>query len=112
MNRMQDWIDALTKAGFKPSAFVAGLAGGLVNVLVGNSDKPWWHRLMNMFAGAVTAAYLTTLIAHFMSLERYFENALAFLIGSLGLAIMDKLLEFIEKNDIPTLIRLIFLKRK
>jgi len=43
---------------------------------------------------------------------RLFERALAFLIGSIGLRLMDKVLEFIEKNDIPTIIRLLIFKKR
>lgn len=112
MNRMNDFFDALEGLGFRLSDFVAGMAGGIVHMVIDNSDKPVMHRAINVIAGAVTAAYCTPLIAHYLSIEQNFERALAFIIGSIGLRLMDKILAFIEKNDITTIIRLLIFKKR
>lgn len=112
MNRMNDFFDALEGLGFRLADFVAGLAGGIVHMIIDSSEKPLLHRAMNVIAGAVTAAYCTPMIAHYLSIEQNSERALAFIIGSIGLRLMDKILEFIEKNDVPTLIRLLIFKKR
>ena len=112
MNRMNDFLDALEGLGFRLADFVAGMAGGIVHMLIDNSEKSILHRALNVLAGAVTAAYITPLVAYYMSIDEAFERALAFLIGSIGLRLMDKVLEFIEKNDIPTIIRLLIFKKR
>ena len=109
---MQDFFDALENLGFRIADFVAGMAGGLVHMLIESSEKSLTHRALNVIAGAVTAAYITPMVAHYMLIDIAFERALAFLIGSIGLRIMDKVLEFIEKNDIPTIIRLLIFKKR
>lgn len=109
---MQEIIKLLEEMGFRPSAFVAGAAGGVVSVVIDNDGKPWWHSLINVIAGAIAAAYITPLLVYYMNKPNGLENALAFIVGLMGLKITDKLLHFIEKNDIPSLIRLILFRRK
>src|SRR6056297_905962 len=106
MYRMNDFFDAIEEAGFRLSDFVAGLAGGLVSLLIDDSEKSLWHRAFNVIAGAITAGYCTPLVAHWLALSPGFEGAVAFIIGSIGLKIMDKILHFVEINDVPTIIRL------
>jgi hypothetical protein len=112
MKTMDDFLNALENAGFKVSDFAAGMAGGLANLLIDDNEKPWWHRAFNVLAGAVTAGYCTPLVAYWLSLAAAYENAVAFLIGSIGLKLMDKILDFIDKNDIPTIIRLLIFKKR
>jgi len=112
MNRMNDFFDALEGLGFRLADFVAGMAGGIVHMIIDSSEKTLLHRAMNVIAGAVTAAYCTPLIAHYLSIAENFERALAFIIGSIGLRVMDKLLDFIEKNDITTIINLLIFKKR
>ena len=44
MNRMNDFFDALEGLGFRLADFVAGMAGGIVHMLIDNSEKSILHR--------------------------------------------------------------------
>lgn len=105
-------LDTLEKMGLRPTAFIAGAAGGTISVIIENEGKPWWHSLINVTAGAVAAAYITPLLIYYMNKPYGLENALAFIVGLTFLKLTDKLLKFIKHNDFHSIIRLILFKKK
>lgn len=83
------WQDPLTPLGLDSKVVVAGFMGGLVRAFI----RPHPHGLLPtigiMIVGAITAAYVTPIVAHMFALDLNgdpgaFTLAAAYLIGHSG----------------------------
>ena len=74
----------LAALGLSKGATVAGLVGAVVSLrFLGNLNL--WQGLLTVLMGTVTAAYVTPLVMHILSLTEKTEYSVAFLIGGFGM---------------------------
>jgi len=85
-------INFLESMGIKTILFVAGIAGGLAN-LMKESNLTYGQRFITVLVGGFSANYLTPVVGSLMSLTDDTLYGIAFLIGFGGLKSIEILFE-------------------
>ncbi|WP_455918655.1 hypothetical protein [Ensifer canadensis] len=90
---MFSWLAALFAwMGIQPAHLIAGLFGGLISALV-EKEGTVWEKMAIGFAGGLSAAYLTPLVALlFVAASPAMMNAGAFCLGLFGMSLCKGLI--------------------
>lgn len=86
----------LEDIGLKASSLVAGFAGSLVRLALW-PRVTLWRSVISVLAGTLCAAYLTPLALHYYSAPQHLENAVAFVLGLVGMDISGRLLRWAKR---------------
>jgi hypothetical protein len=93
------FVNFLEAIGIKTILFVAGLGGGLAN-LMKESKLNFWQRFLAVLTGGFSANYLTPLVGSLMNLTDDTLYGIAFLVGFGGLKSIEILFErVVNKKD-------------
>lgn len=91
---MKDFIE---DTGVQISLILAGMAGAYVSISV-NSNLTRWQKAAVMVAGALTANYLTPLVAYYLGLGAEVRYGLAFLVGFSGLKAVEWMIVYLRSK--------------
>jgi hypothetical protein len=94
VNEIVTW---LKNNGIDPSLFLAGAMGGFVK---NGSERELsvWERIFIICSGAASATYLTPLIASLVGWNNEHLYGLAFVVGYLGLSLVEVLAHIVHKK--------------
>lgn len=81
--------------GINLSYIVAGFLGGVVKVFIAAESRPF-AVLGFVITGAITANYITELLAHYL---RFPPGASGFLVGFAATILLPKMTAFVERID-------------
>lgn len=101
------WNEQLTEIGFNISAALAGLFGGLLAMLYDPRGRKIWHSAANVIAGAIAAGYSTDLIGTITGFGPKYAGGIGFAVGLFGMAIVDKVIDYIAENKLEDILELI-----
>lgn len=104
MKMHEFWENALKGIGFNLWAAVAGFFGALLALLFNPARKGTWHSVANVLAGAVAAGYSSDLINSLLGLKVSLSSGMGFAIGLFGMALADKLIDYIVENKLETIV--------
>lgn len=105
MNEMQElWEKELAEAGFNIWAAIAGFIGSLFAIFFHPHPRSRWHSAGNVIAGAVAAGYSAELVSEVAGLPVSMSSGIGFGIGLFGMAIADKLIDFIADSKFQDII--------
>lgn len=93
-NELNSFLSFLNDLGIGWKYLFNGLIGGVVYAVYNKSK--FWDAVRQVFIGGMVSAYTTPLIAEKLSLS--YVGFLSFVIGTVGMVILDSLIKWIIKK--------------
>jgi peptidoglycan/LPS O-acetylase OafA/YrhL len=98
------WDEQLTRIGFNITAALAGFFGGLLALLFDPRNRGPWHSAANVAAGVIAAGSSTDLVTTLSGLGPKYAGGIGFAIGLFGMAIVDKVIDYIAENKLDKIV--------